>query len=75
MNSYGGARSNAGRPRIPIDERRVIALVNAGLSQAEIAERFGISRSTVRNIVLRGFDKLIESRKQYYLNRRRQNRE
>jgi len=71
MNSYGGARSNAGRPKIPIDERRVIALVNAGLSQAEIAERFGISRGTVRNIVLRGFDELTESRKQYYLNRKR----
>ena len=71
MNSYGGARSNAGRPRIPIDERRIIALVNAGLSQALIAERFGISRSTVRNIVLRRFHELTPSRQQYYLNRKR----
>jgi DNA-binding CsgD family transcriptional regulator len=71
MNSYGGARTGAGRPRTPIDERRIIALVNAGLSQKLIAERFSISTSTVRNIVLRRFHELTLLRQQYYLNRKR----
>jgi DNA-binding NarL/FixJ family response regulator len=39
-------------------EREVLHLVSAGLANAEIAERLGISDKTVRNHVSNLFDKL-----------------
>ena len=48
MNSHGGARKGAGRPKAEIDERRLLVLRAQGLSIDKIAERFDVSYMTIR---------------------------
>lgn len=48
MNTHGGARKGAGRPRTRIDERRMLVLRNQGLTIKAIAERFGVTEMTIR---------------------------
>ena len=48
MNSHGGARTGAGRPKTKIDERRLLVLRGQGLSIDKIAERFGVTYMTIR---------------------------
>lgn len=51
MTTHGGARRGAGRPGTPIDERRVMHLYDAGMSQNAIAERFGVSRYVINRVI------------------------
>jgi transposase len=48
MNSHGGARKGAGRPKTEIDERRLLVLREQGLSIDKIAERFDVTYMTIR---------------------------
>ena len=48
MNSHGGARKGAGRPKTEIDERRLLVLRAQRLSIDKIAERFDVSYMTIR---------------------------
>ena len=45
--THGGARLNAGRPEVQIDEKRVMALIRQGISQREIAKRFGVGQQVI----------------------------
>ena len=45
---HGGARPGSGRKRALIDEKRLIALVNQGVTIAEIARRFGVTRDAIK---------------------------
>ena len=40
--THGGKRDGAGRPSVPIDEKRLIALRKQGISNREIGIRFGV---------------------------------
>ena len=40
--THGGARPNAGRPSVQLDEKRMMLLIGQGVSQREIAQRFGV---------------------------------
>ena len=44
---HGGNRTGAGRPATPLDERRMLNLVGQGISQREIAERFGLTKTLI----------------------------
>jgi RNA polymerase sigma factor (sigma-70 family) len=52
------ARSDSAFEALPRRERETLALLGDGLSNAEIAERLGISEKTVRNHLSHLFDKL-----------------
>ena len=56
--SNGGKRPGAGRPAVQIDERRVMTLVDLGVSQRDIAERFGVALHIIKDRV-RKLKKLI----------------
>ena len=45
--THGGKRLNAGRPQAQIDEKRVMALIGQGISQREIAKRFGVGQHVI----------------------------
>ena len=45
--THGGKREGAGRPLIEINMRRVMVLVNEGLTHREIAERFGVRKDVI----------------------------
>lgn len=47
----GGARPGSGRKRAQIDEKRMITLINQGVTMAEIARRFGVSRDAIKYAV------------------------
>lgn len=51
--THGGARTNAGRPRTQLDMHRLKVLLADGFSRVEIASRFGVSWSIVRNAIQR----------------------
>lgn len=46
--THGGKRAGAGKPRTPIDEKRVLALVSQKIPQRTIAERFGVPRHVIQ---------------------------
>ena len=46
--SHGGARKGAGKPRTPLDERRMLSLRAQGYSIANIAARFGVKEHIIR---------------------------
>jgi DNA-binding CsgD family transcriptional regulator len=46
--SHGGARKGAGKPRTPLDERRMLSLRAQGFSIANIAARFGVKEHIIR---------------------------
>lgn len=48
---HGGKRQNAGRPQVPIDEKRMMVLVEQGVSRKAIAERFGVKAHVIRDRV------------------------
>lgn len=48
MSGHGGKREGAGKPRTPINERRVLSLVAQGIPQRTIAERFGVPRHVIQ---------------------------
>jgi len=43
----GGARAGSGRKRAQIDEKRMITLINQGVTMTEIARRFGVTRDAI----------------------------
>jgi transposase len=45
--THGGKRPGAGKKRIPLDIKRLFALKRQGLSQKEIAAKFGVSQNTI----------------------------
>jgi transposase-like protein len=45
---HGGARPGSGRKRALIDEKRLVALVNQGVTMTEIARRFGVTRDAIK---------------------------
>jgi hypothetical protein len=51
MNGHGGKRAGAGKPRTPIDERRVLSLVAQKVPQRTIAERFGVPRHVIQYLL------------------------
>lgn len=60
--THGGARTNAGRKPIQIDEKRAFNLYDQGFSKKEIAARFGVNYNSLRTI-FRKAGKFIPSRK------------
>jgi DNA-binding CsgD family transcriptional regulator len=46
--SHGGARKGAGKPRTPLDEKRMLSLRAQGYSIANIAARFGVKEHIIR---------------------------
>ena len=45
--THGGKRPGAGRPTTNVDERRLLVLQSQGVSQQEIADRFGVSKNVI----------------------------
>lgn len=45
--SHGGKRSGAGRPEVQLDEKRMMLLIGQGVSQREIAQRFGVGQQVI----------------------------
>jgi hypothetical protein len=51
--AHGGARKGAGRPRTPVDDRRIAVLRKEGLSIPKIAERFNVTPMVIRGALER----------------------
>ena len=50
-NGWGGARAGAGRPRMPVDERAIKRLREAGYSITFISKRLGLGRQTISRVL------------------------
>lgn len=44
---HGGKRLGAGSPEVNIDGKRVMTFISQGVSQRDIAQRFGVSQSVI----------------------------
>lgn len=51
--THGGERQGAGRPSVPLDEKRMMHLINQGVSRREIGKRFGVAADVIAKRVLK----------------------
>lgn len=55
--THGGKRVGAGRPRIEIDDGRVIRMRGWGWSISAIAAQVGVSHTVIKGVLKDHFDK------------------